>query len=233
MAWSCGKSGCPTHSRPEHYCKGWVFGSLSGSVGKGGKNSRTDVIAVQGALNRCLGPAGPESYLATDGNPTDAFVEVIKRFQLFGVGNKKPDGRIDPGGVTFRALGNKLLRKRILVSLDAQMLWAVLDGRVKFEFPCVTGDSSHPTDPGIFRISRQKEQYVSKTYNVPMNYAMFFTNDGKAIHQYHGMLGLTAVRFMKNNITDMFGSHGCVRLEQQHANSLFNWTPMHTEVHVF
>jgi L,D-transpeptidase catalytic domain len=233
MAWSCGKSGCPTHSRPEHYCQGWVFTTLSGSVGKGGKNNRNDVIAVQGGLNRCLGPAGPSAYLATDGNPTDAFFDVIKRFQRFAVGSKKPDGKIDPGGVTYRALAAQLLRKRILVSLDAQMLWAVQDGRVKFEFPCATGDSSHPTDKGIFPIFRKRETHVSSTYNVPMNYAMFFTQDGKAVHQYHGMLGLTAVRFMKTTVSDMFGSHGCVRLEQQNANSLFNWTPLHTEVHVF
>ncbi len=233
MAWSCGKSGCPTHGRPEHYCKGWFIASLSGSVGKGGKNNRTDVIAVQGALNRCLGPAGPSAYIATDGNPTDAFFAIIKRFQQFAVGSKKPDGKIDPGGVTYRALAAKLLRKRILVSLDAQMLWAVQDGRVKFEFPCATGDSSHPTDKGVFPIFRKRETHVSSAYNVPMNYAMFFTKDGKAVHQYHGAMGLTVVRFMKTAVSDMFGSHGCVRLEQQSANSLFNWTPMHTEVHVF
>ena len=233
MAWSCGTSGCPTHSRPEHYCKGWVFGSLSGSVGKGGKNARNDVNAVQGALNRCIGPAGPSAFMATDGNATDKFFDTIKRFQQFGVGNKKPDGRIDPGGVTYRALAAKLLRKRLLVSLEAQMLWAVLDGRVKYEFPCATGDSDHKTDPGVFTIFRKRETHVSSTYNVPMNYAMFFTKDGKAVHQYHGALGLTFVRFMKTAVSDVFGSHGCVRLEEQNANSLFHWTPMHTEVHVF
>jgi lipoprotein-anchoring transpeptidase ErfK/SrfK len=73
----------------------------------------------------------------------------------------------------------------------------------------------------------------TKTYDVQMNFAMFFTNGGKAIHQYHGMLGLTAVRNLRTSVSDWFGSHGCVRLEKNDANALFQWTPLHTEVHVF
>jgi hypothetical protein len=66
-----------------------------------------------------------------------------------------------------------------------------------------------------------------------MNYAIFFTTDGKAIHQYHGIAGLTAVRFARHNVADWFGSHGCVRLEEAHARALFNWASTETQIHVY
>ncbi|WP_081687011.1 L,D-transpeptidase family protein [Chitinilyticum litopenaei] len=46
-------------------------------------------------------------------------------------------------------------------------------------------------------------------------------SDGKAFHQYHGP-SFTAVR-LGRGISDWFGSHGCVRLSEDDAKSLFNW----------
>jgi lipoprotein-anchoring transpeptidase ErfK/SrfK len=66
-----------------------------------------------------------------------------------------------------------------------------------------------------------------------MNWAMFFTHDGKAIHQYHGIAGLKAVRIMRHNVSDWFGSHGCVRLEEAHAAALWHWTPIGTQIYVY
>ena len=57
-----------------------------------------------------------------------------------------------------------------------------------------------------------------------MNYAQFFTGDGKAIHQYHGVAPLEIVRVLKKG-SDWFGSHGCVRLTESHAKTLYAWTP--------
>jgi L,D-transpeptidase catalytic domain len=82
-------------------------------------------------------------------------------------------------------------------------------------------------------VQRKEHPYRSKKYDVDMNFAMFFTSDGKAIHQYHGFAGLDAVRFMRHNVTDWFGSHGCVRLEESNARSLYNWASLGTQIHVF
>jgi hypothetical protein len=232
MAWHCGKSGCPTHSSPSHHCKNWTLAAIGGSVGAGGRNNAADVKVVQGALNRIGPPFGPES-LATSGSSSATLEAALKTFQRFAVGSAKPDGRVDPGGSTFRALAGTLRRKRIAVSLEAQELYALLDGRCVMRFLCVTGDDDHPTDKGVFPISRKAHPYRSKTYDVQMNYAMFFTKDGKAIHQYHGTLGLVAVRSLRTYVSDWFGSHGCVRLEKESALPLYEWTPLHTPVHVY
>jgi lipoprotein-anchoring transpeptidase ErfK/SrfK len=79
---------------------------------------------------------------------------------------------------------------------------------------------------------RKHAKYRSHTYNVPMNYAMFFTLDGKALHQYHGP-GFGVVRAFKTSVSDWFGSHGCVRLREEDARTLFDWAPIGTTVNVF
>jgi L,D-transpeptidase catalytic domain len=59
---------------------------------------------------------------------------------------------------------------------------------------------------------------------------MFFTHDGKAIHQYHGPAPFWLVRGLKQDASDWFGSHGCVRLTEEDASTLYKWAPMHTRI---
>jgi len=63
-----------------------------------------------------------------------------------------------------------------------------------------------------------------------MNYAMFF-HGGEAIHQHHGF-SFTLDRFFRTQVSDWFGSHGCVRLTEDDAHALFDWTPLGTVVKV-
>lgn len=72
--------------------------------------------------------------------------------------------------------------------------------------------------------------HVSRAYGVPMHWALFFTADGKAFHQYHGLLPLSVVRAAKENMTDWFGSHGCVRLTEDNAKALYQWADFRTHV---
>lgn len=124
------------------------------------------------------------------------------------------------------------MSKQIEVNLQEQVLEA-FDGTKKvFTFECVTGDDDHPTNKGLFKIFWKHHPHRSRKYNVQMNYAMFFTRDGKAIHQYHGPMPLGLVRTMKKGISEWFGSHGCVRLSEADATTLYAWTPVGTSVHI-
>jgi lipoprotein-anchoring transpeptidase ErfK/SrfK len=114
--------------------------------------------------------------------------------------------------------------KSIKVDTDAQTVHAFLGDRLIYNFDCVPGDSDHPTDPGTHTIFRKQHPCVSTTYHVRMDYAQFFTKDGKALHQYHGLVPLAIVRLAKKG-SDWFGSHGCVRLTEDDAKTLFSWTP--------
>jgi hypothetical protein len=79
--------------------------TLSGSVGKGGKNRREEVVTVQYLLN-CVpkGKGGPEQELVIDGLCGPLTEAAIVRFQSTALGFA--DGRVDPGGKTFSALLN-------------------------------------------------------------------------------------------------------------------------------
>jgi lipoprotein-anchoring transpeptidase ErfK/SrfK len=63
-----------------------------------------------------------------------------------------------------------------------------------------------------------------------MNYAMFFTTTGEAIHQG---FAVTLLSYLKYFGIDSIGSHGCVRLSEDDAATLYAWTPYGTQVHVF
>ena len=120
--------------------------------------------------------------------------------------------------------------KEIRVHLDEQTVEALEDGEQVFQFICVTGDENHPTDQGTFHIFRKEHPYRSKTYGVEMDYANFFTEDGKALHQYHGPIPLSVVRTMRKDVSEWFGSHGCVRLQEADARALYEWAPLNTKV---
>lgn len=122
--------------------------------------------------------------------------------------------------------------KRIKVDLSQQIVEGYDGDQRIHRFECVSGDQNHPTDKGTFRVMRKHHPYRSRACNVPMNYAMFFTADGKALHQYHGPL-FDTVRAFKQSVSNWFGSHGCVRLREEDARTLYDWAPIGTSVHVF
>lgn len=123
------------------------------------------------------------------------------------------------------------MAKTIVVDLSAQTVTAS-DGTSVFHVcECVSGDSSHPTPKGMFKVNRKNHPYKSHTYHVQMNYAMFFTHTGEALHQYHGPVPwwlLSAGR----TLTSAVGSHGCVRLQQEDARKLYQWAAIGTTIEV-
>ncbi len=119
--------------------------------------------------------------------------------------------------------------KRIEVDLSSQNLHAFEKGKEVYSFNCVSGDSSHPTPTGTFSILRKHPTYTSKKYGAPMNYAMFFTKTGEAIHQG---VAVGPLSYLKSWGVDSIGSHGCVRLAKDNAATLFLWTPKGTPVWV-
>ena len=121
--------------------------------------------------------------------------------------------------------------KRIVVDLTQQSVTAYEGTAVFRTCECVSGDSSHPTPTGHFQINRKNHPYTSHTYHVPMNYAMFFTNTGEALHQYHGPAPWFLLRTGRG-LTQLVGSHGCVRLQVEDARALYGWAPVGTQVEV-
>jgi hypothetical protein len=76
---------------------------IASAVGVGGANRAADVRIVQERLNRFADGLQIE-LLAVDGDCGPATRSAIVAFQQGVVGMEAPDGRIDPGGRTWKAL---------------------------------------------------------------------------------------------------------------------------------
>jgi lipoprotein-anchoring transpeptidase ErfK/SrfK len=127
------------------------------------------------------------------------------------------------------------MANRIVVDLSRQILYAYQDGTLVFEYSCVSGDNDNPTTVGRHRVIRKHRIYRSRKYDRQMNFAMFF-HGGEAIHESNAVGPMSYARTFLRAVglgeEDPFGSHGCVRLSSDHAETLFDWTPMQTPVDV-
>lgn len=77
--------------------------NLTGSVGRSGVNIEADVIRVQQLLNVHAARLGRPT-LIVDGDCGTETIKMIEAYQRLVLGNARPDGRIDVGGQTWRAL---------------------------------------------------------------------------------------------------------------------------------
>ena len=75
---------------------------ITASVGAGGKNVPADGIVIQVLLN--LNRPAPLPQIAVDGAVGPGTAEAIREFQKRVMHLAAPDGRVDPGGGTLRAL---------------------------------------------------------------------------------------------------------------------------------
>jgi lipoprotein-anchoring transpeptidase ErfK/SrfK len=123
------------------------------------------------------------------------------------------------------------MAQSIVVDLTDQQVTASEAGKVFHICECVSGDADHPTPTGKFKINRKHHPYISRKYKVPMNYAMFFTTTGEALHQYHGPAPWWLLRIGRG-ITKLVGSHGCVRLQESDAEKLYQWARIGASVEV-
>jgi hypothetical protein len=114
----------------------------------------------------------------------------------------------------FVGLPAQALAKRLEISINkvSQKMTVRLDGATEHVWPVSTGRSGYDTPSGKFRPFRLEIDHYSKEWDdAPMPYSIFFTAEGHAIHgtEYEGSLGRRA-------------SHGCVRLSEGNAATLFS-----------
>jgi hypothetical protein len=165
--------------------------------------------------------SGGQTLIVTSNNPSVAKVEEqpqkggLRIFRVTGL-------NVASGGIDYSMLEAKNSTGTVQAFIQIQVIGPA--GKKKI--------SIFPTVPGTFHISRKDRVHRSAKYNAQMNFAMFFSADGKAIHQYHGIAPLSLVRTLKSGVSDWFGSHGCVRLSEDDARALFDWTPIGTTVEI-
>ncbi len=77
---------------------------LTGSVGMGGKNNASDILAIQNLLNKWINPKIIANGVCNS-TLDDPTVKAIKSFQ--SKFTSSPDGRVDPGGGTLKRLNSE------------------------------------------------------------------------------------------------------------------------------
>jgi hypothetical protein len=89
-------------------------GQISDSVGKGGKNNDGDVRIVQTLLIKAgyLPALNGKGKSNVDGDCGDLTIGAIERFQKEKAGLSQPDGRVDVGGSTWRALTGQKVQQQ-------------------------------------------------------------------------------------------------------------------------
>ena len=78
--------------------------TISGSVGKNGRNFFQDVKVVQRLINQNLHLLKPLVRVAEDGVMGQLTISAITEFQRRVVRMPSPDGRVDPNGATLKKL---------------------------------------------------------------------------------------------------------------------------------
>jgi lipoprotein-anchoring transpeptidase ErfK/SrfK len=119
--------------------------------------------------------------------------------------------------------------KVIVVDIESQKLYAWEGDSLVYDYHVVTGKCGKETTPGWYSVTRKYEDYTSMTYDVPMPYAMFFSEDGKAIHATNFA---TLRSFLYVAGLESIGSQGCVGLRSGNAERMFEWAPMGTAIQV-
>jgi hypothetical protein len=100
--------------------------SISGSVGAGGANRKSDSITVQELLNKVpTSDGGPNPALKVDGLPWQRTQVAIKNFQKLQCGFTSPDGRVDPNGRTLAKLNEFEEASALALELKPGRIWLV------------------------------------------------------------------------------------------------------------
>jgi len=113
----------------------------------------------------------------------------------------------------FVASGVSAAQAALLITVDktAQRMTVEQDGLELFVWPVSTGARGYDTPSGNFKPFRMEKDHFSKEWDdAPMPNSIFFTMEGHAIH------GTTHLKAIGTP-----ASHGCVRLEPQNAETLW------------
>jgi hypothetical protein len=168
------------------------------------------LVVLSGLLLGIIAAVAPQLHAQSQESPT-----------LFGSDYELSFGQLRD---TLYVLDSAYLEVR----LDQQMIYhRFRSGRVE-KFPCSTGDAAIEdgirTRPGIFTVQWKSKKYMSKQFEVYLNYWMPF--DGGI--GFHGLAGRSYYRYLGRRPS----SHGCVRISNETGSKLFPNVPPGTVVYV-
>lgn len=103
----------------------------------------------------------------------------------------------------------------VVVDISSQLVTLYVDSKPVLTSPIVTGKKSTPTDLGLFEVNAKVREWDMKKYNVHVAYWMPFNGD-QGLHDasWRDKFG--------GDLYTNHGSHGCVNLPYDTAQTIYN-----------
>jgi peptidoglycan hydrolase-like protein with peptidoglycan-binding domain len=185
---------------------------------------------TQKLVEEYLDKAGKWGEVTVDGKQSAKDCAAIKKFQeRFGIDPAAGYAGPLTGRVATRLKTSdydECMPKKgltVCVDLTAQTMWVVKDGAIKIGPTLVrTGRSGLATPDGDFKITEKKVTTVSSYYGAELPYWQ----------RFHGDMGFHETpSYLYDGGSP--GSHGCINVLSQDADTLYEMTSLGTKVHIF
>lgn len=114
--------------------------------------------------------------------------------------------------------------KRIVISIDEQHMWVYENGDLLWDFIISTGIPDSPTMPGIFQISSHFENAYASIWDLYMPHFMGIYDAVPGLtNGIHGLPVLSNGRRLWAQVLGSPASFGCIILDLEAAEQLYNW----------
>jgi lipoprotein-anchoring transpeptidase ErfK/SrfK len=114
--------------------------------------------------------------------------------------------------------------KRIVMSISQQRMWVYQDGQLLHKFVISTGIDRSPTQPGIFQVQTHDPNAYASVWDLYMpNFLGIYQAWPGFMNGIHGLPTLSNGRRLWANILGSPASYGCIILDLDDAQWLYNW----------
>ncbi len=114
--------------------------------------------------------------------------------------------------------------KRIVISISKQRLWVYQDGELIHKHVISTGVDRSPTQPGIFQVQTHEKKAYASIWDLTMpNFLGIYEAWPGFMNGIHGLPTLSSGRRLWANILGKPASYGCIILDLEAAENLYNW----------
>ena len=114
--------------------------------------------------------------------------------------------------------------KRVVISISKQRLWMYQDGQLLSEHVISTGIDRSPTQPGIFQVQTHELNAYASVWDLYMPHFLGIYEAWPGfMNGIHGLPTLSNGRRLWASILGRPASYGCIILDLNAAENLFNW----------
>lgn len=117
-----------------------------------------------------------------------------------------------------------VMGKRIVISISEQRMWTYENGQLRSEHIISTGINSSPTYPGVYQIQTHELNAYASVWDLYMPHFMgIYEGWPGFLNGIHGLPTLSSGARLWANVLGSPASYGCIILNLQDAEDLYNW----------